>query len=323
MKKNLLTYVFVLTFLNAFSQTVPSYVPLSGLVAYYPFNGNANDLSGNNLNGAIYGSVTPSTDRSNNPNSAYLFAGNSSSYLNFGAPTILKIQDEITISVWFTMSGGYFNPRMMQYGCGGDEFHIASIGTSSNFRQISVGISGLIMSVNNVTTDVWHHMLYSAKRSSGNSNVYLDGANVGSLNVSPVTTNINYSTDFNIGRMACPANDAWGGKIDDVGIWNRVLTLEEITSLYYADTTCQSLVINTGVLSFNPPTYNNTVTIYPNPANTQITIDCGNLANVTGWNIKITNTLGQEVFSALMDTQQYTVQLNSSLLQSHFEAMIL
>jgi hypothetical protein len=80
--------------------------------------------------------------------------------------------------------------------------------------------------------------------------------------------------------------------------------------LYYADATCQSLVINTGVLSFNPPTYTNTVTIYPNPANDHITIDCGNLANVSGWNIKITNALGQEVFNQPMNTQQYLVPLN-------------
>ena len=79
----------------------------------------------------------------------------------------------------------------------------------------------------------------------------------------------------------------------------------------YADNTCQSLIINTGVLSYNPPTYKNTVTIYPNPANDHITIDCGNLTNVSGWNIKISNTLGQEVFSGKMDTQQYTVPLNT------------
>ena len=51
--------------------------------------------------------------------------------------------------------------------------------------------------------------------------------------------------------------------------------------------------------------------VYPNPANDQITIDCGNLANVSGWTIKIVNTLGQEVFSGAMNTQQYVVPLNS------------
>ena len=64
-------------------------------------------------------------------------------------------------------------------------------------------------------------------------------------------------------------------------------------------------------MSYNPITYNNTITIYPNPANDHITIDCGTLSYVTGYSIKITNTLGQEVFNQPMNTQQYYVPLNS------------
>jgi len=115
-----------------------------------------------------------------------------------------------------------------------------------------------------------------------------------------------FGADNNLGNLWRFFN----GLLDDIGIWNRALTQDEITSLYYSENTCQSLVINTGILSYSPPTYNNTVTIYPNPANDHITIDCGNLANVSGWSIKIVNTLGQEVFSGAMNTQQYIVPLN-------------
>ena len=58
-------------------------------------------------------------------------------------------------------------------------------------------------------------------------------------------------------------------------------------------------------------TYNNTITIYPNPAKDHITIDCGTLTNVVGYSIKIVNTLGQEVFNKPMNTQQYYIPLNS------------
>ena len=44
--------------LTATSQNVPDYVPTEGLVAWYPFNGNANDASGNGHDGIING-VTP------------------------------------------------------------------------------------------------------------------------------------------------------------------------------------------------------------------------------------------------------------------------
>jgi hypothetical protein len=53
---------------------VPSYLPTNGLVAYWPFNGNANDESGNGNNGINYG-ATATSDRNGNSNSALSFNG--------------------------------------------------------------------------------------------------------------------------------------------------------------------------------------------------------------------------------------------------------
>ena len=53
------------------------------------------------------------------------------------------------------------------------------------------------------------------------------------------------------------------------------------------------------------------VSIYPNPASDHITIDCGNLAGVTNWSVKITNMLGQEVLNQPMNTTPCVVPLNS------------
>src|SRR5262245_47835685 len=46
-----------------------------GLVAYYPFNGNANDASGNGNNGLLQNGVTFTADKYNNPNNAVHFDG--------------------------------------------------------------------------------------------------------------------------------------------------------------------------------------------------------------------------------------------------------
>ena len=51
---------------------IPSYVPTNGLVAWYPFNGNANDESGSGNNGTVYG-ATLTTDRFGNSGKAYFF----------------------------------------------------------------------------------------------------------------------------------------------------------------------------------------------------------------------------------------------------------
>lgn len=45
-----------------------------GLIAYFPFNGNANDEAGNGHDGIVYG-ATLTTDRFGNTNSAYEFDG--------------------------------------------------------------------------------------------------------------------------------------------------------------------------------------------------------------------------------------------------------
>ena len=50
----------------------------SGLVAHYPFNGNANDESGNGNDGTVNG-ATLTTDRFGNANKAYSFDGVSNS----------------------------------------------------------------------------------------------------------------------------------------------------------------------------------------------------------------------------------------------------
>jgi hypothetical protein len=55
---------------------VPSYVPTNGLVMYLPFNGNANDASGNGNNGIVNG-CTLTAGQSNIPNTAYYFNGSS------------------------------------------------------------------------------------------------------------------------------------------------------------------------------------------------------------------------------------------------------
>ena len=73
MKKIFLTLTFGLFIIPiGISQDLPPYVPTEGLIGYWPFDGNANDISGNNLNGIVNG-ATLTTDRSGNIESAYFF----------------------------------------------------------------------------------------------------------------------------------------------------------------------------------------------------------------------------------------------------------
>ena len=75
---------------------VPNYVPSNGLVGWWPFNGNANDESGNGNNGTVNG-ATLTSDRFGNAGKAYSFV---SSYINVPNSNSLQINNQLSISLW-------------------------------------------------------------------------------------------------------------------------------------------------------------------------------------------------------------------------------
>ena len=302
---------------------VPSYVPTNGLIGFYSFNGNANDESGNAHNGTVIG-ATLTSDRFGNANSAYSFNGVNNKITLANSTNI--INDSFSISSWVTIE----NLLPSNY----DVIVIGQAnGTTVGSQKWQVGYRGILQQKGmslyvydnagsgngsgedilwTPTASIWYHVTWVF--SAGNNiKIYING--VLQYTINSTTTVLNNLRNDILTEIGVGHDEIlplyWKGKIDDIGIWNRVLTQDEITSLYYSENSCKSMVINTGILGFNPIAYNNTVTIYPNPANDHITIDCGNIANVSGWTIKIINTLGQEVFNGAMNTQQYVVPLNT------------
>lgn len=308
--KLILACMAMLSITNFIIAQVPSYVPTNGLAGYWPFTGNANDVSGNGNNGTNNG-ATLTTDRFGNANSAYSFNG-TSNYLNMNSSTSLNTanMNQLSISGWFNSSNGGFvvrfgNPNITTGGIG-YEIYVDAVNLNVNnwWNNQSPKYSYFTPRQNNQ----WQFFVIVFDFNANIASFYVNGILINTQNT---VLHKSINPVLNIGRNT-NGSSYFSGKIDDVGIWNRALTQQEITNLYQSEVSCQSLVINSGTLSsFNPPVYQSTVTIYPNPANDHITIDCGNLSNVNGWNIKISNILGQEVFSGKMDTQQYTVPLNT------------
>ena len=97
MKKLLLLPLLFISIIS-FGQ-VPNYVPTNGLVGYLPFNGNADDESGNGNNGTVNG-ATLTTDRFGNSNSAYDFDGNDLIDIN----SLFDYQERTT-NIWITNTG--------------------------------------------------------------------------------------------------------------------------------------------------------------------------------------------------------------------------
>jgi len=205
----------------------------SGLLAYWKLNessGNAseeiNSLTGTNQN------VTYSTGKINN---GAVFNGTTSS-LDIGTSTILK-PTSVTLSAWIKTSGtGGAIVLKKAFSNGGHNAYDISISganiTSRVKRNSGNTFSDLTSSGATVNDDSWHHivMTYTA----GTHKIYIDNVERGSS--SPTATNIYYDGNYNAfigcGEAGTTREAFFTGTIDEVGIWDRVLTISEIDELY-------------------------------------------------------------------------------------------
>lgn len=313
MKNKSLLKSFVLCLIT---QTIiaqlPTNIPSNGLIGYWGFSGNTNDLSGNNLHATNSGAVL-ANDRFGNPNSAYSFNGNSS-FMSCGTVSALNGLSNATFSVWVKIVGNNIWNNC-NLGCA----HFL-ISRDSDFSSTHIGIgygtnaqkftgkfgSGFLqqnvssLSSYPIPQENWIHIVFV--KSSTNLKIYMNGL----LSNTTVNVTNNFGSSNGalfFGKLPVSGFDYFiNGLLDDIGIWNRALTEQEISNLYNANqcinniTVTDALIINVGQLSFaNPVTYANNISISPNPASTQININFNNITNLTGGSINIINSLGQSV----------------------------
>jgi len=239
-----------------------------GLVAYYPFDGNANDKSGNGNDGTVHG-ATLIEDRFDNADSAYNFSGNGNSIIVPNSPTLNPVTS--TLSVWVKIS--YDAPGGMdivskdgesserQYLISRANFFTMSktedfIMNDGNFRA-HVGDSDGKFSFSDGQTlpvlDQWYHV---AQTSDGNSlKLYVNGqyespSNIGSVDGG--TTNSSQPLRIGGGAPSGTSPYWFIGVIDDIRIYNRALSEAEIKQLYQIDepnppTDCDQSVINQAI----------------------------------------------------------------------------
>ena len=89
----------------------------------------------------------------------------------------------------------------------------------------------------------------------------------------------------------------------------------DVATIQLADTCLitvhDTLVINRTITGLTPPNNKNTIKVYPNPAKDHVVIHYGNFAMMNGYSVKITNTLGQELFAAPINQQTSSVNLSN------------
>lgn len=314
--RKIFTIAIIALSVNAFAQ-----IPSSGLIGWYPFNGNANDESTNSNDGTVTG-ATLTIDRFGNTNSAYSFNGST----NFISVPNVAVQgaNERTISFWIItnetsipssmivstgtdtdVNGANFNLRLDNsnrfIGFMGGNF------TASGYDYYPSGTTVL-------NDDIWHNVIVTY--SSDTIRFYVDGV-IENTVVKSVST-VGQANYIGKSNDQYP-NEAWyNGTIDDVGFWDRALSTNEISQVYnnglcyQTITVTDTLIINANLTGFNPVTYQNSIKIYPNPTSEHITIDFGgNYSTMNGYTLKITNSLSQIVYTTPINTQTTTVELST------------
>jgi hypothetical protein len=215
--------------------TQQSAIPTAGLVAYYPFNGNANDESGNGNNGIVYG-ATLTTDRKGAANMAFSFNG-IDSYISANESNLLN--KNYTIVLWFKVETNIAI---------GKNWSLISVGNSGGDQTISIcnqytdekitGILGIAYynSTQNYSPkfislpqlNKWHFVALSwsntqVKLTLNNNDNIIINDNKSSYYGNPAKL-----------KIGCRSNNIqfFNGQLDDVRIYNRALSETEIQQLY-------------------------------------------------------------------------------------------
>ena len=224
----------------------PNYVPTNGLVAWYPFNGNANDESSNTNDGTVNGAML-TTDRFGNTDAAYSFDG-VNDLIDCGNISALNGIPEMTISAWFRSSGNVFYSRIIGKELDQDNMEGFTIQYSTNSGDnLRFNMrNGVDAQGDNSTVAIaenqWYNvvMVYNGNETTDADKLrmFINGVqvNLGFSNTIPSTTSTN-AYPLWIGNIyGAPTESPWHGEIDDIGIWNRVLTEQEIDDMYSGET---------------------------------------------------------------------------------------
>jgi hypothetical protein len=190
-----------------------------GMVAYYPFNGNANDTSGNGYHGTVTG-ATPIADRFGDPSSAYSLDGND--YIEI--PSSPEAIEYVDFSAWVRLDeeggrdGGYIL-------CKGKylvrETYSIAVNDTTHFPQVNVHVGGSYYNaVGAVGLELgeWTHIkgVYDGVNANAGLTLYVDGSIADFVPVSGALDQNSESLWFGVDYANWLV--AWEGSIDDVSI---------------------------------------------------------------------------------------------------------
>jgi hypothetical protein len=226
---------------------------LTNLVGYYPFNSNANDLSGKGYNGSPVGIPTYGTGK----------VGNAINFGNDATLRYVNIPDNndfsftngttdlpFTISMWVNFSafnsvGSWFINKRSALNNGNDEWQFVFFQNRVQFYKFQFNNNSIFQniasSLNPFLLNTWYHICYTDSGSGavGSGKLYINGSLNTAINANSGGTYTRMNNGTNLTRIGVNSfnpleiNLKHKGLIDELAIWkNRELTATEVAELY-------------------------------------------------------------------------------------------
>jgi hypothetical protein len=205
-------------------------VPRDGLVGEYLFNGNANDTSGNANNGTVT-NATLTIGRKGVADTAYLFSGNG--FIDLGNSSLFNFTTAFTLSYWVYITQYYaIGQAFIAKGSGVDTSYCMDISDAINGnkqRFFGYNASNTVIGELNGPKPLLNQWLHIAATFNGTTwSVLYNNTNV-ILQSIPSTLK---TTTLPVRLGGRGMDQYFNGKMDDVRLYNRVLSGSEITQLY-------------------------------------------------------------------------------------------
>jgi MYXO-CTERM domain-containing protein len=197
----------------------------TGLVVQYALDGNANDASGSYPGTAANVSyVTGKIGQAASFNDA-----SSSITVSSLAGVLPTGSSARTVAFWMNSSSTASNGNMVSWGARVANQRFSALQENGGFLRM-IGESNDSVSTANLGSNVWHHVVLTY---SGNTlTYYVDGALNSTVTLATaLATSAAYG--LRMGVNALPSNDEYyGGLLDEVRVYNRVLTAADVAELY-------------------------------------------------------------------------------------------
>jgi hypothetical protein len=208
--------------IDPYRLSITNNIPRIGLVGEWLFSNDFKDTSGYGNNLASFGNCVPTTDRKNQANYAAHFSGISGNAIGVGVISALQINTNITISIWVKVAASLSNGATV-IECNWNSGYRIKLGPAA-IVFFDRGAANYTIAPCSPYNGSWTHILCTGGpfgiRTYLNGNlIYTGGSAFGG----------GYTGSCSIGGSG---GEAVVCDIDDVRIYNRVLTDVEIAQLY-------------------------------------------------------------------------------------------